>query len=157
MSYNYLEALKEDIRQAIEEGYNLDEYRGNREELEQKLNDDLWIDDSVTGNASGSYTFNSYKAMEYVKDNLNLVSEMASEFCVSHDEIGEHFLNEDWEYFDVSIRCYLLGQAINEVLDEIEEAGQLDEIEEPSETLINLASQYEGSPEAETVKEAVKA
>lgn len=30
--------------------------------------DELWIDDSVTGNGSGSYTFNSYKAEENVKD-----------------------------------------------------------------------------------------
>lgn len=156
MSYNYLETLKEDIRQAIEEGYNLDEYRGDRDSLEQKLNDDLWIDDSVTGNASGSYTFNSYQAGEYVKENLDILKEAAEEFCCT-DRAEKWLFDEAWEDADVTIRCYLLGQAISEVLDEIEEAGQLDEIEEPSESLINLASQYEGSPEAETVKEAVKA
>lgn len=159
MSYNYLNAVIEDVKQAIEENINLDEYRGNREELEEKLNDDLFVDDSVTGNASGSYTFNSYTAGEYVKDNLNLVSEMANCFGVSHDEIGKKFLDEEWEYFDVSIRCYLLGQAISKVLDEIEESGSLDEIEsEPNEELINLATQYKASePETAKAAETIKA
>ena len=44
---------------------------------------------------------------------------MCDEFGTSASDIGEKFLDEDWEYFDVSIRCYLLGQAISEVLDEL--------------------------------------
>ena len=131
--YNYLEAIKADVKDAIEENYDLNEWRGNREELENKLNEDFWINDSVTGNASGSYTFNSYTAKEYVTDNSELVLEMTNEFGETAESIGKHFLNEDWEYFDVSIRCYLLGQAINAVLDEIESNGELDEIEEESE------------------------
>lgn len=31
------------------------------------------------------------------------------------------FLSEDWEKMDVTIRCYLLGQAIAEVLDDMGE------------------------------------
>ena len=61
--YNYLDAMKEDVLTAIRENYTLSDYE-NREELEERLNDDLWIDDAVTGNASGSYTFNSARAAE---------------------------------------------------------------------------------------------
>ena len=129
MSYNYLEAIKDDVKQAIEDNYNLDEYRGNRDGLKEKLNDDLWIDDSVTGNASGSYTFNSYQAGEYVKDNLDILKEAATDFCCT-DRAEKWLFDEAWEDADVTIRCYLLGQAIGEVLDELEADGALDEIEE---------------------------
>lgn len=152
MSYNYLNAVIEDVKQAIEENINLDEYKGNREALEEKLNDDLWIDDSVTGNASGSYTFNSYTAKEYVQDNLDLLKEAATEFCCT-DRAEKWLFDEAWEDADVTIRCYLLGQAIGEVLDEIEESGDLDEIEEPTEELLNLAAETEAA-EPESVRAA---
>ena len=88
--YNYLEAIKADVKDAIEENYDLNEWRGNREELENKLNEDFWINDSVTGNASGSYTFNSYTAKEYVTDNSELVLEMTNEFGETAESIGKH-------------------------------------------------------------------
>jgi hypothetical protein len=79
------------------------------------------VEDSVTGNASGSYTFNRWTAKEYVADNMELLKDALDEFCTESRTIAEHFLNEDWEYFDVSIRCYLLGSVISEVLDELED------------------------------------
>ena len=117
--YDYLEAMKQDIMDYIREEVNAGEF-SDREELENKLNDDLFINDSITGNASGSYTFNSYTAKEYVFDNIDLLNEAITEFC-EDDVIGEKFLNEEWEWMDVTIRCYLLGQAISEALDDIEE------------------------------------
>ncbi len=121
--YDYLEALKTDIREAIDDGYEIRDYRGHRDELEDELHEKLWIDDCVTGNASGSYTFNSAQAKEHVLDNMDLVSEMVREFDVDYATVGERIVNGDWEYLDVSIRCYLLGQATHEVLDELEERG----------------------------------
>ena len=57
--YDYIEHMTEDIKDAIRERYTPDEIReqldDDRDEFAQKLNDDLWTDDSVTGNASGSY------------------------------------------------------------------------------------------------------
>lgn len=117
--YNYLEAMKSDIKDYIKNEVNTSNY-SDREELENDLNDILWNEDSVTGNASGSYTFNRAEAAEYVNDNIELLSEACAEFCVDNETIGEKFLNEDWEYFDVTIRCYLLNQAISEALDEID-------------------------------------
>ena len=130
MNYNYLEAMTEDIKDYIRNNAELDtnDLLYNRSDLEEKLHDDLWTCDSVTGNASGSYTFNSYKAMEYVLDNMDLLEEMCGEFGVDNETIGKKFLEGAWEWMDVSIRCYLLGQAISEALDEIEE--ELEEEEE---------------------------
>ena len=121
MMYDYNEAIKDDIRNYLDNDFDWDTVRENEmdaDELKEQLNDELWINDSVTGNASGSYTFNSYKAGEYVKENIDLCREMVNEFCIDADTVAEKFLDEDWEYFDVSIRCYLLSQCIDEVVDE---------------------------------------
>ena len=118
--YNYLEAMKSDIMDYIHNEVNTNEY-ADRDELEESLNDDLWTVDSVTGNGSGSYHCNSYKSMECVIDNIDLLNEMCTEFCIDSATIGEKFINEEWEWMDVSIRCYLLGQAISEALDEMED------------------------------------
>ena len=118
--YNYLEAVTTDAKTAILENMN-DWSFSDREELEEIANDSLWADDSVTGNASGSYHCNSYKSMECVIDNIDLLNEMCTEFCIDSATIGEKFINEEWEWMDVSIRCYLLGQAISEALDDMED------------------------------------
>ena len=118
MMYNYLEAMKSDIMDYIRNEVNTNEF-ASREELEERLNDDLWNADSVTGNGSGSYTFNRAEAEEYVNDNSDLLREALSEFCVDSKTVAEKFLDADYEYFDVTIRCYLLWQAIAEALDEM--------------------------------------
>ena len=72
MDYNYLMNVKEDAKNAILENYDKEELKemlltnSGRNYLEDKLNEQLWIDDSVTGNASGSYTFSIYEAEEYI-------------------------------------------------------------------------------------------
>lgn len=121
--YNYLEAVKADVMDYIHNEIDLTEWRGNRDGLEQHLNDDLWVVDSVTGNASGSYTFNSWKAEEYLSHNWDLLADAIGEFGGNAD-----VLRQGAESCDVTIRCYLLGQAISEVLDELE-----DELEEDEE------------------------
>lgn len=123
MNYNYLEAMKEDVKEYVknEAELTLDDLLYNRSDLEEKLHDDLWTEDSVTGNASGSYTFNRFSAQEYVLDNMDLLKEMCQEFGTGAETIGQKFLDDEWEWMDVSIRCYLLGQAISEALDELEE------------------------------------
>lgn len=113
--YNYLEAIKADVKEAIENNYDVSGY--TREELEEKLNDDLWVDDSVTGNASGSYTFNTAQAKEYVLDNLDLLKEAAEELCCT-GRAEEWLFDEQWEDADMTIRCWLLSRAISDALDD---------------------------------------
>lgn len=126
--YNYLESMKSDIKDYIKNEINTANY-SDRDELESDLNDILWTEDSITGNASGSYTFNCAEAFGYVDDNMDLLAEACEELCVTNETVGEKFLDEDWEYFDVTIRCYLLGQAISEALDEIEDDHDIAEEE----------------------------
>ena len=127
MKYNYLEVMENDILEYISENYTEEETRENlatrasRNQFAQELHDFLWSHDSVTGNASGSYTFNSYRAKEYVTDNGDLLREALQEFCTEAETIAEKFLDEEWEYFDVTIRCYLLYRAIENALDSLEE------------------------------------
>lgn len=116
-NYNYLEAVTSDVLDYIKEEINLDEWKGNREGLEEKLNDELWTVDSVTGNASGSYTFNTQEAEENLAHNWDLLAEALDEF----GQDGTDVLRQGAEAMDVTIRCYLLGQAIAEALDELEE------------------------------------
>jgi len=112
--YNYIDAMVDDMKVAFSD-YDWDST--DREDLAIEMQDKFWVDDSITGNASGSYTCNSGVAKEYVCDNMDLCKDALLEFCVEPEDIADHFLNEDWEYFDVTIRCYLLSQAIKEFLD----------------------------------------
>ena len=113
--YDYYQAVKDDIKQYIED-HDVKVTTSNREELESSLYDEMFISDSVTGNASGSYTFNTWQAEENLCHNLDLLKEACDEFG---DE-GTNIL-ESAESCDVTIRCYLLGQVLGEVLDELEE------------------------------------
>ena len=131
--YDYLEQVTADVRDYVEQEIDLSEWAGDRDGLEEKLNDDLWTCDSVTGNASGSYTFNRVQAQIYVLDGMDELQEAVNEFGIDSETIGEKFLESDWEYFDVTIRCYLLGQAIAAVLDDLEEDGAFEEDEEEEE------------------------
>lgn len=125
-NYNYLEAVTSDVLDYIKEEINLDEWKGNREGLEEKLNNELWTVDSVTGNASGSYTFNTWEAEENLAHNWDLLAEALDEF----GQDGTDVLRQGAEAMDVTIRCYLLGQAIAEALDELEEELAEDDEEE---------------------------
>lgn len=123
--YNYLEAVTNDAKQAIIENMNYWNF-ADREELEEVANDELWIDDSVTGNASSSYTFNTWQAEENLCHNMDELEEACNEFG---QDIGE-VVKQGAEYCDVTIRCYLLSQAINAAIDELEEEGKIQYQEE---------------------------
>ena len=125
--YNYYAAMKEDIKNYIAENYTAEELaekmNGQSDfDFKEELNDDLWTVDSVTGNGSGSYTFSKATAKDYIlsdSENIDLLREALKEFCVDGDTIAEKFLSEEWEYFDVTIRCYILGGVIYEVLEDL--------------------------------------
>lgn len=107
--YDYLSAVESDVREYIENNVNFHDY-SDLDEMKEDLNEKLFVEDSVTGNASGSYTFNAWKAEEYLCHNLDLLAEANEEFGGSSD-----ILSDGAEMCDVTIRCYLLGQAIENV------------------------------------------
>lgn len=127
--YDYYTAVTNDvidgIRESISGGYLDTREYADHEALLEHLNDALWTADNVTGNGSGSYTFNSARAAEYVTDNADLVLDMVRDYGIDAATVGEHYLNGDWEWFDVSLRCYVLGSAIDDALDALEESGEI--------------------------------
>ena len=126
MAYNYYEAVKADVLEYIRNEVDFKEW-DSLEELEEYLNDTLWTVDSVTGNGSGSYTFNTWQAEENICHNLDLLGEALEEFGGSCD-----ILKDGAEAADVTIRCYLLGQSIAEALEELED--EFNEAHEDEET-----------------------
>ena len=111
--YDYLSAVCADVKDYIKEHYKqLECY--DKDELYDELYNKLWVEDSVTGNASGSYTFNAWEAEENLCHNMDLLEEACNEFGL--DNFNP--LDKGAERCDVIIRCYLLGQALSAVLDE---------------------------------------
>lgn len=115
MAYDYREAVKDDVLEYINNEINFEDF-DTLEELEEHLNEVLFTEDSVTGNASGSYTFNTYEAEENICHNLDLLGEALEEFGGGCD-----ILTDGAEAADVTIRCYLLGECIAAALEEIED------------------------------------
>lgn len=113
--YDYRKQVKSDIEDYINDQVDMSNY-SSRDEMEQDLNDKLFNEDSVTGNASGSYTCNAWKAEEYLCHNLDLLQEA----CDSFGDDGFDILKWGAESADVIIRYYLMPQELSEVLDEME-------------------------------------
>ena len=121
MAYDYREAMREDVKAWLADNFeyledSVDDTT-DREAVAEFLNDMLWAEDSVTGNASGSYTFDRAQAKEYVDDNMELAVTACREFdCIT--KFADAITDGDYEFLDVTIRCYLLGEAIEAVIDE---------------------------------------
>lgn len=117
-NYNYFEAVCDDVRKEIAESWadRFAEFK-TLDELREALNEELWLSDHVTGNASGSYTFSTWEAEEYLAHNWAVLENACAEFGA---DMGEE-IKKGAESADVLIRCYLLGAAIGEVLPEFEE------------------------------------
>ena len=116
--YNYLEQIKKDVKNFIEENKNY--LPDNREEIEEQLNDELWNDDDITGNETGSYFCNTDRAAEAIAFNWDLLADALEYF--GYENINP--IKKGVEWCDVLIRCYLLPQAISEVIEEICEQRQ---------------------------------
>ena len=113
MEYRYIPAMVEDIKLAVSDDPELErEEDESDDDYADRLNDSLFAS-PVTGNDDGSYTCNSRKAMSYVADNIDLMIEAYKELAPE-----SKIVDFDPETADVIIRCYLLGQAIDEYIDE---------------------------------------
>jgi len=117
MDYNYFESVTSDIVDYLHENREGTEFFTNSDK--EKILDDLWIEDSVTGNASGSYTFNTAKARENLEGNEDLVERVVSEFWV---DMGKNW--NDYEYLDVSIRCLLISECLDDAIEQFLEDEQ---------------------------------
>lgn len=116
--YNYYEEVLQAVEEAVNDGYSPEMLEPvDLEDFAEKLNDALWVDDSVTGNASGSFFFNSYKAEEALAGNWDLAAEALVEF--GYDDVDAFHKGAEW--VDVSIRCYLLNSCISDYIERNED------------------------------------
>lgn len=109
--YDYREAVTNDVISYIK-NHKLKITLSNQDEIARELYDTLMLEDSVTGNASGSYTFSTWQAEEYLCHNFTLLKEACDEFC------NQPPLDMP-EACDVIIRCYILPESINSAIGEI--------------------------------------
>ena len=124
--YNYLESVKDDVKTWLEDNpEQFEEVKDNNEidgvidwdGVKDDLNEILWNEDSITGNGSGSYTFNRKQARDYVLDDgLQYLEDLVDEGWLTYESIGKDITNYNFESLDVSLRCYFLSQAIEEVI-----------------------------------------
>lgn len=107
----YKKQIKNDLLDYAEE------CKGYCEDME-KFRDWAFTSDSVTGNGSGSYFCNSYKAKEAL-GNLIWSEELADIFReFGYERIP---MEKGPEFIDSSVRCFLLDECINEIEDELTE------------------------------------
>ena len=125
--YDYEDAIKTDIANWLEEN-------GSRYAAEDgtiaydDVYDDMFVSDDVTGNGSGSYTFNAWEAEENLCHNLDLLCDAIKEFGDDYEKTLESA-----EGADVTIRCHLLSQFLQEKIDEYNEEHFKEEEEEEEE------------------------
>lgn len=87
-----------------------DEWYAERE----NIYDHVWLADSVTGNASGSYTMSTYRAAENVsqliwdEDLWDLLGGIGTE--------AREAMEKGPEFIDISIRCALVSECLDAVL-----------------------------------------
>ena len=112
--YNYREAVLTDVKEALK-GYDFTQYEDEQEAYDA-IYDDMWIDDSVTGNASGSYFCNAWKAEECLTHNWDEIVDASVEYGI------EPFITNGYEHgaewWDVTIRCRYLSECLSEAIEE---------------------------------------
>ena len=127
--YNYKEHVKEDlkrwlkdnniIQQATDEKWTEDEFR-------DWITDEVWDDDDVTGNGTFFYDTEE-KCSEYLSGNFNILYNAIEEY---HPDDNVNIIIEEYEnksiarFFDCVIRCYFLGECIEEIIEELKDEGK---------------------------------
>lgn len=127
--YDYLKNMENDINDYINENGGMlgliqeNNYKNCKDEndLADALNDSLFKDSNITGFAQESYTCDTWKAEENLCHNLDLLKEA----CDAFGENISDLIGKSADLCDVTIRCYLLPQAISNVLSE-----RIDELDE---------------------------
>ena len=118
--YSYKEQVRADVKEWIED--NKEQIEGlDRHDAYEVVYDSCWVDDSVTGNASGSYTFSRWEARQNFfndDDSEEYIDQMIEDGFTCRESVGRAVQESQWELLDVSIRCWLLCDAVSDVLDE---------------------------------------
>lgn len=120
----YVEETKENAKEYIRESW---EYL--KDKTREELQDDLFIADAVTGNRSGSFTFNAYEAQQ------NVSGLIFDEYFINAlkwnfgQDLGE-LIKRGAEIVDVTARCLALYEFdLDEIMEELKEEQEEEEKE----------------------------
>ena len=121
--YDYRKAMCEDIKNWILANDAIEKAHANnwdRDDFLEYLNDELWDDDSITGNGYHYYDTED-KCAEYVAHNLDLFLNVIDDWgspVINGRETPELFKHPA-QYADCTIRCYLFWECADRALDEL--------------------------------------
>ena len=116
-TYSYPSHVKQDVKEFIEKRLDSGTFglliQGDEDTI-QDVEDLMFDQDDVTGNGSGSYTFNTFKAEQNLMGNWDLLREAKEELQPNVD-----LIDKGPEFCDVMIRCYLLDWCFRKALNDI--------------------------------------
>ncbi len=113
--YDYRAALEEDIRNYINNYWDIDELKEmGLDRAEEMLENEMWESDEVTGNMS--FYASETECEQYLVGNLMLALDVLEEFGGDFHSIPRE---APAQYLDATIRCYLLGEVLYKVLREL--------------------------------------
>lgn len=118
--YDYRKALISDIKEYIKDNPNavyVDPMVDD--EISNYWYDVLWAEDCITGNGAFWYAKED-ECEEFLAHNIDLALEACNEFGVDMKMLFEAAANGNAaRYIDCTIRCYLLGECLEQALEEI--------------------------------------
>ena len=113
---DYVEETKENAKEYIQF-----EWQYLKDKDKEEIFDILFLEDSVTGNGSGSYTFSTYQAQQNISELIfddDFIDELEGNFG---GNLGD-LLKRGAEAVDVTARCLALYYVdIDEILEELKE------------------------------------
>lgn len=112
-TYDYYAAVKADVIDYINENYNVADFKNMSDDEIDEIRDEIFNLDCITGNASGSYWFSTWKAEKALFGNSDLLMEAIEQF--------EYQITNDTyaESLDVLIRCYIVDEVFYNAIEEL--------------------------------------
>lgn len=123
MKYDYYVCVEDDVLNYLQD-YTIEEIAEmtsdeNFDATQEKLYDDLWAEDGITGNGWDGYPMDDDRKAEAVGANLELLADALDEFGCDAECYRKAL--KDMNYADATIRCYVLGSAIYSALKKMKE------------------------------------
>lgn len=119
MGYNYREEMVKDIKKYIVDNYMEPEPGMTRDEYEERLSDELWDIDEITGNG-GMYYADEDTCAGYVGygliDLIDALEEFGFDF--THDMM-DAFRAAPARYLDCLVRTHILYECVSKAVDEL--------------------------------------
>lgn len=136
-TYDYKKSVYEDSKAAILDMLTEPDYVSDinaitsKDKLIEYFLENEWLYDYVTGNIDGTYTYSRFVAESNLCHNLYLLED-------AWKELGMPIVRDgllEPGACDVTIRCYLLRDQIEEVVDDLIEEGKLPQFKEEEDEI----------------------